>query len=711
MFLKVAGSKGYPQLYFFASLCSLIYYVYFSVRGHKKNEPYNIYRTAVVVTLVASFSCFLAQFYLPLQRFNVLLLYTFVISVMTVDLIGLTLGPIVLQRSVNPVVFRQVFQNIVTMEVVARIGAAAIVWLFSQLHGLTFVYPVTWLLLIAHYILFGITLWRMRVSELGGKHVAAPKESARTKVLQALHFMFANPLVRVAMIVMLWSTATKFIVEYLFYQAADQMYGSARQLALFLSITSIIIYVLSFLMNHFGSSKVTARLQLSTLLSIQPVNLVLLVGLTLLFPPFWPLVLLNVTYNIVHWSIQLPMSRQCLVPVPRKQRGTIVSLISILVSFTTMFVSGGISLLKSHLQMQELLALLLLLGAGILFVTIGLDSFYIRNLWSFLREATSGTWQNEPQLQSLSPAQLGAVEEADTAYGAVELTDDLTANPILEVYAFSHDQEKLRTASIDHRQLLDSRQTDSVIGGLKICFATGFPWFAQCWSQAAASDDAKVSAFAQTAAKLNRELSQLNDYSSAFRRKIKVAAMELMEAGPDESNYSILKSLLNLPDHGDAESFMTAFAGSRFSELRPILLQCIVDHGDRLSIAPIVQVMCEREYKDSALIRDLLEALPFGKRSAEVRSFIHENLSQLKRDQFSLSGQTDARDGDAIRKFMHTLFLEVYRLSPGAFDAAIVESISELPSVSQEDRSIFTDMHLSFLKRSDQLPLWQQLMT
>jgi len=710
MFLKVAGSKGYPQLYFFASLCSLIYYVYFSVRGHKKNEPYNIYRIAVIVTLIASFSCFLVQFYPPLQNFNVLLLYTFVISVMTVDLIGLTLGPIVLQRSVNPVVFRQVFQNIVSMEVVARIGAATIVWLFSQVHGLIFVYPVTWLLLVAHYILFGITLWRMRVSELGGKHLAAPAESARTKVSQALRFMFANPLVRIAMIVMLWSTATKFIVEYLFYQAADQMYGSARQLALFISITSIIIYVLSFLMNHFVSGKVTARLQLSTLLSIQPVNLVLLVGLTLLFPPFWPLVLLNVTYNIVHWSIQLPMSRQCLVPVPRKQRGTIVSLISILVSFVTMFVSGGISLLKGHLQMQELLALLLFMGAGILFVTTSLDSFYIRNLWSFLREATSGTWQNEPQLQSLSPAELGALGEADTAYGAVDLSDDLKANPILEAYAFSHDKEKLRTASIDHKRLLDSRQTDSVIGGLKICFASGFPWFGLRLSQAAASDDHTVSSFAQTAAKLNWQLSQLNDYSSAFRRKIKVASMEMIEADSDERNYSILKSLLNVPNHGDAESFMAAFADPQYSELRPILLSCIVDQGNRLSIAPIVQLMCEREYKDSAMVRHLLGALPFGKQSAELRSFIHDNLSQLQRDQFSLSGQPDTRDGNRIRKFMHTLFLEVYRLSPGAFDTAIIESISDLPNVSQEDRSIFTDMHLSFLKRSDLLSLWQQLM-
>jgi hypothetical protein len=709
MFLKVAGSKGYPQLYFFASLCSLIYYVYFSVRGHKTNEPYNIYRIAVIVTLIASFSCFLAEFYLPLQHFNVLLMYVFVISVMTVDLIGLTLGPIVLQRSVNPVVFRQVFQNIVTMEVVARIGAAIIVWVFSQVHGMIFVYPVTWLLLVAHYVLFGITLWRMRVSELSVKHVAEPAGSARTKVAHALRFMFANPLVRVAMTVMLWSTATKFIVEYLFYQAADQMYESARQLALFISVTSIVIYVLSFLMNHFISGKVKARLQLSTLLSIQPVNLVLLVGLTLLFPPFWPLVLLNVTYNIVHWSIQLPMSRQCLIPVPRKQRGTIVSLISILVSFTTMSVSGGISLLKGHLQMQELLALLLFLGAGILFVTFGLDSFYIRNLWSFLRESTSGTWENEPQLQSLSPAaELGGMEVVDTADSAPELGDDLKASPIMEAYAFSHDKEKLRAASIDHRRMLDSRQSDSVIGGLKICFATGFPWFARSLSQAAASADGEVRAFAQTAAKLNRELSQLNDYSSVFRRKIKVASIELIEADSNERNYTTLKSLLNVSNHGDAESFMAAYADPQYSELRTILLNCIVDQGKRLSITPIAQLMCEREYKESASIRDLLGVLPFGKQSTELRSFIHDNLSQLQGDQFSLSGNPGA--GDGMRKFMHTLFLEVYRLSAGAFDTAIVESISDLPNVSQEDRSIFTDMHLSFLKRSDLRSLWQQLM-
>src|ERR1700710_2105489 len=62
LFIKVVGSKGYSQLFFFASLASLSYYLYFAVRGHKDKEPYNVYRAVLAVTLVASIGCFLEPY-------------------------------------------------------------------------------------------------------------------------------------------------------------------------------------------------------------------------------------------------------------------------------------------------------------------------------------------------------------------------------------------------------------------------------------------------------------------------------------------------------------------------------------------------------------------------------------------------------------------------------------------------------------------------
>src|SRR5579885_2195165 len=83
MFVKVVGSKGYAQLFFFASIAALLYYLYFAMRGHKKFEPYNVYRCVLLLTLLVSVGCFMEPSTAVNEPVRELLLYAFVVSVMT----------------------------------------------------------------------------------------------------------------------------------------------------------------------------------------------------------------------------------------------------------------------------------------------------------------------------------------------------------------------------------------------------------------------------------------------------------------------------------------------------------------------------------------------------------------------------------------------------------------------------------------------------
>src|SRR5277367_1510954 len=56
VFVKTAGGKAYSQLFFFASLASLIYYIYFAIRGDK--EAFGLYKVVLWIALIASFLCF-----------------------------------------------------------------------------------------------------------------------------------------------------------------------------------------------------------------------------------------------------------------------------------------------------------------------------------------------------------------------------------------------------------------------------------------------------------------------------------------------------------------------------------------------------------------------------------------------------------------------------------------------------------------------------
>jgi hypothetical protein len=709
LFVKTVGGKGYSQLFFFASMCAFFYYIFFALRGDK--AAFRLYRAALILSLAASIGCFLEPMWQLLQPLNKPLLCLFAVSVMIVDLIGTTLGPIVLQASVNPALFREVYQKIVTSELVARVSAAGLIWALSQAHLLAWSYPIGWICLAAHFFLFGITLIRLRHAESNAKVAQTLNLPVMQTVSSSVRFIFGNPLVRVAMTIMVWTHVTKFLVEYLFYQVADSTFSSARQIASFVSVTTMGMLILSLIVQHLIGRKVTERLQLSTLFSVQPFNILLLGAAALLLPPFWPLVLLMVTYNIINRSIQLPVSRQCLVPIPRQQRSTIVSLICIVMSLSTALISGAMTAMKSAMHLQDFLVILLVLGASIFFVITGLDSYYIRNLWSFFREVRSGNWQDEPHSESLTPAELETGVSTDQP-PLQPPTAELKSNAILDNYAHSFDKEVLAIATRDHKELLQKQATDLQLLGLRLCFIAGFPWFVEVFKKGSTSEVPQLRQFCLRAVVINTEFGALDGYTAKFRRRLKTLAMEVIDEQLQEQYFPKLKALIELRDRAIAEAIVSALTEPRFRELRDVLFESFREVDLRLSFAPIIDHMYSSDYISAQSTRDLLAQLSIARDSGELHSIIQSKLSTIKREELGLGSRTslDGRDLKPMHSFMHTLFAEEYRLCKREPDKGLIDSISEFLVLSSDENAILTDMHLSFLKRSDLFKTWQTLM-
>ncbi|MBZ0185138.1 MAG: hypothetical protein K8F91_02725, partial [Candidatus Obscuribacterales bacterium] len=556
VFVKSAGAENYSRLFFFASLAALIYYIFFAIAGDK--QAYSVYKAVIGLTLLASILCFLEPFWPPLEPYNIPLLYFFAVAVMVVDLIGTTVGPVVLQLSVNPAIFREVFQKIVTAELLARISAAGLIWVLSINHWLVFWYPIGWLTLVIHFVLFQVTLIRLRRVERSDKESVEQRDVVLI-IGSSLKFVLTNPMVRVAMSIMMWGNVTKFVIECLFYHVADDRFSSARQIASFMSVVTMTMIMLSLVVQHLMGKKLIRRLQLSTLFSFQPVNILILGCIALMIQPFWPVVVLLVTYTIINRSIQLPVSRQCLVPVPRGQRSTIVSLICINMSIATLLASGILAVMKSSLALQDFLVVLLVLGGGIFFLITGLDSYYIRNLWSFYRESRSGHWQDEPVTESLTSVELDLPGTIETPFqfgpGA-----DWKSHVILDTYSTSFDRFRLAQASRAHKQLLGSGDTQVVLLGLRICFVAGFPWFTSIFKKSLSHDCKEVRNFARQAIWVQESFADLSGYSSVFRRKLRSLALEFVEDASGSGNVTRLRELTNLPDHQAAESMVAALS-------------------------------------------------------------------------------------------------------------------------------------------------------
>ncbi|MBK9143089.1 MAG: hypothetical protein IPM23_11370 [Candidatus Melainabacteria bacterium] len=707
VFVKSAGAENYSRLFFFASLATLVYYIFFALRGDK--QAFSVYKTVIWITLTVSVLCCLEPFWPPLEPFNIPLLYLFAVSVIVLDLIGTTVGPVVLQLSVNPAIFREVYQKIVTAELLARISAAGLIWLLSSYHLLTYWYPAGWVALMIHFALFNVMLYRLKNVEKESGHQRSVSHDFASAVGKSLRFIFSNPMVRIAMIIMMWGQVSKFVIDFLFFQVADANFSSARKIAAFMSCTTMIMIVLSLAAQHLLGKRLTGRLQLSTLFSIQPVNMLILASAALLAQPFWPVVLLLVTFNIVNRSINLPVSRQCLVPIPRDLRSTIVSLICIALSISTLIASGALAALKGVLHLQDTLVLLLVLGGSIFFLITGMDSFYIRNLWSFYRETRSGHWQEEPVSESLSEAELdsaGVVEDLSRQLS------DLKSHDVLDVYAVSHDRDELADATGKHRRMLGSADAGVVLNGLRICFAAGFPWFAPVYRRFLSHPSLPVRDFAGLAIRVQSEYAGLTGYSSVFARRLKSLALELLEQDPGGATAERLKTLLLLPDHNEAEAMAAALSDPRFGNLRPVLLDCIVEDGSRLSIDPLLDLMINSSYTCAARVRMLLEELPFARSGPELESFVERNLACMSRDEIALpaSVSDELRDAGMFELFLHVLFADEFRLCYGETDRVLTDTIGEFASLPAEDMAMLVDMHLEFLKRSAYFKAWRDLM-
>ena len=740
LFVKTVGAKSYSQLYFFAGVAALFYFVYFAFRGH--NAAFKVYRVVLGLSLLASVLYFLEPFTSPLAPFNVPLLYLFAVSVSVVDLVGPTLGPAILQWSVNPAIFREVYQRIVAAELLARISAAAMVWIVSQHQQLNFCYPISWLVLILHFVFFNITVWQLRRTERKSKRQTVPSAVSET-INKSVQFIVSNPLVRAAIAITIWGYSTQFLIEFLFYQTADARFSSHEQYASFLSALTVFMTALALVFQHLVGKNLTKRLQLTTLFSLQPINILIFGCAALFVAPFWPLALLMVTYSTINRSVQLPVSRQCLVPIPRPYRATIVSLISILAAVCQLLLSGTIIALKGVLHLQDFLVILIVMATLVFLLITRLDAYYIRNLWSLYREARSGRWQDKPVADRLSAAEL---DNAVSAYGQGDLqadvqtnlpavvqanaqaiaqanaqaivrkmrtARDVTAHAVLRSYATSYDSEELAATSQDHSRLLHSGKEDLTLLALRICFISGFPWFKPLITRSSLHDSPRVKEFAKLALQVDAQFDSLQGYTSLFRRRIKTLALEFLEQNAPTDHLQKLQTLVKIPNREFAESYLAVLSDAQFKGLREVLLRCIDVEETHFRLKPIFDHMFALDFKAGATCRMILQQLAFGQNDRTLLDTVNTNLSALKREDLCLWADPlySNQKPNETERFMHTLFIEEFRLYPKELDQAVVDTIGEFTSVSREDSAILIEMHLEWLKKSELFRSWQKLMT
>jgi hypothetical protein len=762
MFIAHVGSKGFSQLFFLGSLGTASFYVL--LMSLRERAIYSLYQ--VILGMLAA--VMLASWWQPERHW---LLYAFNVTVLVCDMLGANVNGLLLQASQNPVVFRNVYHRVISLELIGRLAASAIVWAISQFDHLQWYFPLAAVTLVAHALVYRALPRPERTRDLLERSAA----SVSGRVKAAFGFAGRNGLARVIIGLTVWTYVTKFLVEFLFYQTVNAHFPSASEVGAFVSAVTFGIILLTLAFQNTIGRRLTSSLPLATLFALQPFTLLVLGSLAMVVDPFYPLVALMVVYQCVNRSIQLPVSRQLLVPMPGTIRSSINFLVPLVTDVSVVIVTGALTGNREFWTIHPTAMLLLVLGGVLFLVLAQLDSFYVRNMWGLYREAREGRWRDaldeshsalgladlfdETDLQLPHAASsdhqraasedlggrriaartrplavatqplyrtiaevideatvVDAPQEARRQFLTLLARDDLPVamrvSLILDSYARFDDPEMLMATVRSHRQLLRAGTDDEVIAGLQVLFQAGVPTFMPLIVAFTTHRSPAIVQAAKACLKAQDLLEQLplDRFAAVTRRRFRTVLIEQMVEPTWSSDLEALQALACERQRERASAMIDAIYATRETEWRQVLFACARRVPGRITLLPAVETMAAGNFVEGESWRHVLLAIGRNDDDDDVQAWLLRDLHVLVSAKASLSEPWPRGLPGSTDRLLHALFVTEWTMVAPAAADLVMDTIGDLAIEGTGRLGVLTDIHLEFLKHSDLRLAWIYLL-
>jgi hypothetical protein len=762
MFIANVGSGSFSQLFFLGSLGTASFYVL--LMSMRERAIYSLYQGILAVLA----GVMLAAWLMPQAHW---LLYAFNVTVLVCDMLGANVNGLLLQASRNPVVFRNVYHRVISLELVGRLAASAMVWGISRLDNLHWYFPLAAVTLVAHAVAYRALPRPERPRDM----LDRPAASVRGRVTAALGFAGRNGLARVIIGLTVWTYVTKFLVEFLFYQTVNANFPSASEVGAFVSAITFGIILLTLAFQNLVGRRLTSSLPLATLFAFQPVTLLAFGSLALVMDPFYPLVAMMVVYQCVNRSIQLPVSRQLLVPMPGTIRSSINFLVPLVTDVGVVIVTGALTGNREFWTIHPTGMLLLVLGGVLFLVLAQLDSFYVRNMWSMYRESREGRWRD-------------AVDDSYAAPGLVDILDDVAvARPrplssdnrrvandshggrrvaaatrplqvatqplyrtmddvidqavaagtgsearqqflallergdlpvamrttlLLDSYARFDDPEALAATVNSHRRLLRSQRADEIIGGLHVLFQAGIPSFQPLIVAFTNHRSAEVSAMAMACLKAQEmaERLDLDRFPAVTRRRYRTILLEQMAEPTWAADREALQALAGDRQRQRAAALIDAVCATREAERRQVLFACARQQAGRITLLPIVTAMAGESFADAEAWRHILLSLGRSAEDADVHAWLLQELRTLVAAKACLGAPWPGGLSGGGDRLLHALYVTEWTMEAPTAADLVMATIGDLEAGGSAQTGVLTDIHLEFLKHSEFRLAWVYLL-
>jgi hypothetical protein len=683
------GAHSFSKLFLFASILSVVGYSSFIFLKPRKV-------TSVYLAMLLLIWLVAITFYLGGET-NHTLLYVLGVGIFLSDLMSPNIAAANIQATTQQFFFRDIFSKTISADLRARILGSVLILILNHFRQEELVFPI-FLSLLFLTILSTVQVYGLlpKMREL------IPPKVVLQNTKEAVLGLIKNRFLAITLVVVIWSTMCKFLIELILYQRLDEVYLEAEKISSFMSVMNLGVIFLSLMFQRFIAIKILNSWSLSTLLTVLPS--VVFLGTVFCLAPTGVVgvVLLSSFFLIVNKSVQIPTSRHCMLVVPDRLKHYSIYSQSVFITLAGIGISSFCQIIKSQWSFSEYVFLVIAITTPIFFVISSMDQRYVMNVWDQLKQRGAQLFnlefnaelnvpshaENEKQ-EKLKNKLLESDYKTNLKYFVYDLLSksDTEVVEALKVYYDSYEREKISEVVRWHQSLFKSKKTSDIKKALAMCEILGLRCFDDFLTDFHSKiNDSDLKREVSIILKSNLELSRYHFAHISLEAQFKFRYLFAKHLHRLDSNMTLgLRHLIKNPSSNLITVFINILYDSKFHVLRHRVEACLHNSYSRMTLIPLIELFLSASKEPSKLAFDVLELIP----GHNFKRDIHIVLEQMfVRGQGLLT----------LEQKLKILFLEEWCLTP--FESPLRRSVFAYEKLNEAERLLFKELHIEFVKKS-----------
>lgn len=623
-------------------------------------------------------------------------IYAFAVSALLLDIISSNYYPQIVQESVKPSQFHKFFNTYSKTEIFGKLAAGVVALTLAQLRMLPIVALILWVLFLVHGYYF-FRIYRLYYLP----NMRREKFDFKDEWGAALRSFKQSNLSHLALILVVWASAARFLIDNSYYQSIDNALTSKTGVASYIASFDLILNISSFFIVQIVTPFVIRRFSFSQALTFLPVTIIVVGLAALFFNPLFFTTLLMLSYYTLFRSVHRPVFRQCTTAIPPVTRRRVAIFLNIIPAVASLIISGLLKFGGTYFDVTLLLMMVIFLAVVLFLLISQLDSLYVRNLWSHTQvdqvdTGLSPLADSMLTLQASADNELAEIEEHAKSSGREHLTfPQRIERAYKKEFSPTH---LLRFARLHADRLLrDGNYLRDELGAVVYKFKPTirekvFHILNKDWNY----DFYQTDLYKQKIAPIESffEDSRISHLNLVIQSRLRRYLTQVL-AKPSYPGFHQIPYMLKYESYL-VQDLVELFLDPELESFHVYLFEAIQDHSI-FRITPVIENLSYLSYKEGAPLRKMIAALA-KHCDKEIENYVESSYQELENNRFHvLKPETHGSNRELFNRFLNTIYLNELILRPKSVSKMIRDSIEKLVDADHADYEMMLEIHRRFL--------------